>query len=92
MPDQVARQELVINVKSKTVFANEKAALRLNGDNLNVGELAVKTDGFSGADITEVFRRLCLSRAMQEARTGQDQPPITQTEIEQEIQNFRQNG
>jgi hypothetical protein len=54
--------------------------------------VAAQADGFSGADITEIFRRLGLSRAMEEARSGQEQPPITQAEIVQEIQNFRQNG
>ncbi len=92
MPDQDARQEIVINVISKAMLGNEEGAFKVFGDDLNVGELATQTDGFSGADITEIFRRLSLARAMEEARSGQEQPPITQAEIEQAIQDFRTGG
>ncbi len=92
MPDQEARQEIVVNVISKTMLGNEEGAFKVFADDLSVSEVAAQTDGFSGADITEIFRRLGLSRAMEEARSGQEQPPITQAEIVQEIQNFRQNG
>ncbi len=92
MPDQDARQEIVINVITKAMLRNEEGAFKVFADDLNVGEVSTQTDGFSGADITEIFRRISLSRAMEEARSGQEQPPITQAEIEQEIQNFRQNG
>jgi SpoVK/Ycf46/Vps4 family AAA+-type ATPase len=92
MPDQDARQEIVINVISKVMLGKEEGSFKIFADDLNVSRLALQTDGFSGADITEIFRRLSLSRAMQEARTGQEQPPITQEEIERSIQEFRTRG
>jgi transitional endoplasmic reticulum ATPase len=58
-------------------------------DDLSVIEVAAQTDGLSGADITEIFRRLFLSKAMEEARSGQEQLPITQAEIVREAQNYR---
>lgn len=92
MPDQGARQEIVISIISKAMLGNEAGTFKMFGDDLKVGEIAAQTDGFSGADLTEIFRRISLSKAMEEARTGQEQPPITQAEIEHEIQNFKQNG
>lgn len=92
MPDQNARQEIVLNLVSKTILDNEEGTFKIFGDDINISELATSTDGFSGADITEIFRRLSLSRAMEEARSGQAQPPISQTEIKQAIQDFRTAG
>lgn len=92
MPDESARQEIVINVISKAMLGNEEEGFKVFGDNLNVNKLAKQTEGFSGADITEIFRRLSLSRAMKEAQSGKEQPPITQVEIENAIQDFRTGG
>lgn len=89
MPDHDARKEIVINIIAKAMLGNEEGAFKLFDDDLNVGELATQTDGFSGADITEIFRRLSLSRAMAEARSGQEQQPITQAEMLQVIHDFR---
>jgi len=92
MPDQEARQDIVVSVISKAMLGNEEGEFKVFADDLHVGEIASQTDGFSGADITEIFRRLSLGRAMEEARTGQEQSPITQAEIEQAIQDFRTGG
>lgn len=92
MPDKDARQEIVVNIIAKAMLGNEEGTFKVFGDDLKVGELAKQTDGFSGADITEIFRRLSLSKAMQEARSGQEQLPITQADIEQAISDFRTGG
>jgi ATP-dependent 26S proteasome regulatory subunit len=92
MPDQNARQEIILNLVSKTILDNEEGTFKIFGDDINISELTTSADGFSGADITEIFRRLSLSRAMEEARSGQAQPPISQTEIKQAIQDFRTAG
>jgi transitional endoplasmic reticulum ATPase len=92
MPDQASRQEIVVNVVTRTMLGTETGEFKIFADDLNITEVASQTDGMSGADITEIFRRLSLSRAMEEAQTGIEQPPITQAEIEQAVQDFRQNG
>jgi transitional endoplasmic reticulum ATPase len=92
MPDEDARQQIVSTVVANSILRQETEDFRVFGDDLNVVKLATETDGMSGADITEIFRRLGLTRAMQEARTGQQQEPIKQDEIIQEIRKFRTVG
>jgi len=92
MPDEDARQQILSGIVAKSMLQQETGDFKVFGDDLNVAKLAGETDGMSGADISELFRRLGLSRAMQEARTGQPQPPISQDEIEQEIRRFRTVG
>ena len=92
MPDEDARQQIVSTVIANSMLKQETEGFRVFGDDLNVSKLAQETDGMSGADITEIFRRLGLARAMQEARTSQPQEPITQDEIVQEVRRFRTGG
>ncbi len=92
MPDEEARQQIIAGIAAKSMLQQESEGFRVFGDDLNTVKLAGETDGMSGADISELFRRLGLSRAMQEARTGEQQPPISQDEIEQEIRRFRTAG
>lgn len=92
MPDQEARRQIIAGIAAKAMLRLETEGFKVFGDDLNTTKLAGETDGMSGADISEVFRRLGLARAMQEARTGEGQPPISQDEIEQEIRKFRTVG
>jgi len=92
MPDEEARQQIIAGIAAKAMLQQESEGFKVFGDDLNTTKLAVETDGMSGADISELFRRLGLSRAMQEARTGEQQLPISQDEIEQEIRRFRTAG
>lgn len=92
MPDQEARQQIIAGIAAKSMLQQETQDFKVFGDDLDTIKLATETDGMSGADISELFRRLGLSRAMQEARTGEQQPPISQDEIEQEIRRFRTAG
>jgi hypothetical protein len=59
------------------------------GTDIHTPSIAEATDGLSGADIAEVFRRLTFSKAMNEARSGNPQSPITQKEILGEFEDFR---
>ncbi|MCA9330356.1 ATP-binding protein [Candidatus Saccharibacteria bacterium] len=89
LPDHQARQEIFANVMSQTIIQNEDKDFRIFDEDIKLGHLADVTEDFSGADITEIFRRLCFSKAMQEARTKQEQPPITHEEIIQAIRVFK---
>ena len=89
MPDLGARQQILASMVTESMLRQETGSFKMFKDDLNIIDLAGKTDGMSGADIAEVFRRLGLSRAMQEARTGETQPPISQEEIEQEIRGLK---
>ncbi len=77
MPDQEARQQIIINIAVRSMLGQESDGFKILGDDLSTAELAVETDGMSGADITEIFRRLSLARAMQEARTGEPQQHLS---------------
>jgi transitional endoplasmic reticulum ATPase len=88
MPDEAARRAIMVNIISKTITDKEQAEFKIFADDLSVINLAEQSNGFSGADIAEIFRRLALARAMAESRTGKSQPPISQDEIELAIKSF----
>lgn len=92
MPDGQSRGQIIAGIIAKTTIKTGALDFQAFADDMNVVQLADETDGMSGADITEIFRRLSLSRAMQEARTGTVQPPITHSEIIAEVRTFRKNG
>lgn len=92
MPDVAARSQIISNIAAKAILRQENDDFKVFGDDLNINSLANETDGMSGADISEIFRRLSITRAMQEARTGIQQPPISQQEIIVEARKFRANG
>ena len=70
------------------MLTRESEDFKIFADDINVGELTDLTDGLSGADIAEIFRRISLAKAMQEARTGNARA-ITQAELTGEIQEFK---
>jgi ATP-dependent 26S proteasome regulatory subunit len=92
MPDVEARQEIISSIISKTMLRNESGEFKIFADDLEVPEIAELTDGMSGADITEIFRRIGMKKAMEEARTSRSQEPISQAEIKQSITDFKQIG
>jgi transitional endoplasmic reticulum ATPase len=74
------------------MLRNESGEFTIFADDLEVPEIAELTDGMSGADITEIFRRIGMKKAMEEARTSRSQEPISQAEIKQSITDFKQIG
>lgn len=87
MPDQAARQEIIINIVSKAIARSEQGGFEIF-DTLDAEELAAQAHDLSGADITEVFRRLKFGKATAEAVSGQKHPPITQQDTIRAIQDF----
>lgn len=91
MPDDAARLQIMTNIVSR-VIAREKRDFRIFADDLNLPELVAKTQDLSGADISEIFKAAIFKKAMESARAGQIQPPITQAEILQAINFFKTSG
>ncbi|MDL2363083.1 MAG: ATP-binding protein [Patescibacteria group bacterium] len=92
MPDEGARTEIIASVMTRAMRAHESDDFKIFGDDVDVPEISKATDGMSGADINEIFRRLSLEKAMTEARTGQPQNPVTQALVDAAINHFRTNG
>ncbi len=92
MPDLEARQQIVATLAAKSMLQRESDGFKFFADDFDTATVAEQTEAMSGADIAEIFRRLSLSRAMQEARSGVAQSPITLDEIKQEVSSFRRNG
>lgn len=91
LPDEAGRAQIIAGVIQAGINKADKHEFRMFADDIHVPAIAQQLEGFSGADITEVFRRLKLDKAMAEARSHQDQPPISQADIQQAIRAFRQN-
>lgn len=83
--------ELVGGAEEAEVVTSEDLSTSIFAD-VDAVELAKLTDGFSGADIAEIFRRVRFSKALEEARTKQPQPPINQAELLRAIKLFKTNG
>lgn len=60
---------------------SEVSGFQRFGADINTASLARLMEGYTGADITEVFRRLKLMKAMEEAERGEPASPISQKEV-----------
>lgn len=88
MPDEEGRMEIISSIVSRQINKLESGDFRIFGDGIMVADLVQATDGMSGADITEIFRRLQLKKAMEEAR-GSTVHPVSQDDILLEIRDFK---
>jgi transitional endoplasmic reticulum ATPase len=80
-PDEVSRAEIFRKMIQGLVSAHEKPGFHMFADDLDLTALAHASHGMTGADIKEVLRRVQLSKAMQDARTGGIVEPISQEEL-----------
>jgi transitional endoplasmic reticulum ATPase len=80
-PDEASRAEIFRKMIRGLIAAHEKPGFQMFEDNLELSELARASHGMTGADIKEVLRRVQLAKAMQDARSGGQVPPISQAEL-----------
>jgi SpoVK/Ycf46/Vps4 family AAA+-type ATPase len=80
-PDAGGRAQILARMMRGLIAGLERQDFRLFADDIDLDELARHTDGMVGADLRELLRRAQLSKAMQEARTGQSGGPIRQSEL-----------
>jgi transitional endoplasmic reticulum ATPase len=80
-PDDASRAEIFRKMIRGLIAAHEAPGFRMFADDLDLAELARASAGMTGADIKEVLRRVQLSKAMQDARTGGEVEPISQQEL-----------
>lgn len=88
MPDVHGRDQIITGIMSKLMLSRESEDFKIFAEDINAQQLTDQTDGMSGADIAEIFRRISLAKAMQEARTG-NSAPISQAEMVGVIQEFK---
>jgi AAA+ superfamily predicted ATPase len=91
MPDEIGRAQIASGIVGKAISKSEGTDFNPYADDINTIEIAHKTDGMSGADVAEIFRRITMQHAIQEARTG-SVVPISQRDIIATISAFRTNG
>jgi len=72
LPDQAALGELFASNIARRRLESETDTFRMFTDDVYEGvpAFAAAAAGLSGADIVEIFRRLCFERAIHQARTG----------------------
>ena len=80
-PDEASRAEIFRKMIRGLIAAHEAPGFQMFADELDLAELARASHGMTGADIKEVLRRVQLSKAMQDARTGGQVQPISQAEL-----------
>jgi transitional endoplasmic reticulum ATPase len=80
-PDETSRAEIFRKMIRALIAAHEAPGFQMFADDLDLGELGRVSHGMTGADIKEVLRRVQLTKAMQDARTGGKVDPISQAEL-----------
>jgi transitional endoplasmic reticulum ATPase len=63
------------------VAVHEVTGFVMFADDVDVDALAADSEGMTGADLAEVLRRAQLAKAMKEARTGANEPAISQADL-----------
>ncbi|AGZ43452.1 ATP-binding protein [Actinoplanes friuliensis] len=84
-PDEVSRAEIFRKMIGQLVAVHEEPGFTMFGDNLDLAELGRLSHGMTGADIKEALRRVQLTKAMQDARTGGLVDPISQEDLKASI-------
>jgi transitional endoplasmic reticulum ATPase len=89
LPDQAGLGELFATNIARRSLELETDDFHLFADDVfeGVPAFAAAAEGLSGADVVEIFRRLCFERAMHQVRTGVVLP-ITRADLLQAIDNF----
>ncbi|GIE86292.1 ATP-binding protein [Actinoplanes regularis] len=89
-PDEASRAEIFRKMIEGLVAAHERGGFRMFADELDLTALGVASTGMTGADIKEALRRVQMTKAMQEARTGRAEP-ISQAELLAAVRDLRGN-
>ena len=80
-PDAEGRAQILVRMMRGLIAGLEHGGFQLFADDIDVDELAVRTNGMVGADLREILRRAQLAKALQEARTGRSDGPIRQSDL-----------
>jgi transitional endoplasmic reticulum ATPase len=84
-PDEASRAEIFRKMIAQLRSVHETPGFTMFADDLDLGELGRASHGLTGADIKEILRRVQLSKAMQDARTGGMVSPISQEELKSSV-------
>ncbi|MEV6303642.1 ATP-binding protein [Actinoplanes sp. NPDC051861] len=87
-PDESSRAEIFRKMIRGLIAAHENPDFRMFAEDLDAAALGVASTGMTGADIKEILRRVQLSKAMQEARSGRAEP-ISQQELLDAVRDLR---
>ena len=87
-PDEASRAEIFRKMIAQLRSVHETAGFTMFADDLDLAELGRASHGLTGADIKEILRRVQLSKAMQDARTGGMVSPISQEELKSSVRDL----
>jgi transitional endoplasmic reticulum ATPase len=91
-PDEAARADIVSKMIRQLAARHDSAGFAMFADGVDPAGLATASHGMTGADLREVFRRVQLAKAMQEAVTGSRPPPIGQDDLLRTIDELRRSA
>jgi transitional endoplasmic reticulum ATPase len=84
-PDEASRAEIFRKMIAQLRSVHEVSGFTMFADDLDLAELGRLSLGLTGADIKEILRRVQLSKAMQDARSGGLVAPISQDELKASV-------
>jgi transitional endoplasmic reticulum ATPase len=91
-PDEAARADIVAKMMRRLADSHDTAGFVMFADGVDPAGLARASHGMTGADLREVFRRVQLAKAMQEAVTGTRPPPIGQDDLVRTVDELRRSA
>ena len=91
LPDAQGRAQILTRMIRALIAEHEQDDGRfwMFADDIDVGALAVVTEGMSGADLGEVLRRAQMLKAVQEAHSGVPSNPITNVDLQAQVDQLR---
>jgi transitional endoplasmic reticulum ATPase len=91
-PDEAARADIVGKMIRRLAASHDTAGFAMFADGVDPAALATASHGMTGADLREVFRRVQLAKAMQEAVTGTRPPAIGQDDLLRTVDELRRSA
>ncbi len=91
LPDAHGRTQILTHMIRTLIAQHEQDDNQfwMFADDIDVGALAATTEGMSGADPREILRRAQMLKAIQEAHSGVPSSPITNDDLQAQIDQLR---
>lgn len=91
LPNEEGRRQIFANYIADVIIRNIDTSADIFEGELDIAQAAKDTDNLSGADITEIMRRVLQRKVHEEIKTG-NADPISNKDLSRAIKAFKTNG